>query len=473
MNFATVQYLAFFVLIFVLYWNLRRRWQNILLLAASYFFYANWDWRFLGLIFLLTLVNFVAGPRIEHATSPASKKAWLIFSLAVSLGILGFFKYFHFFAGNLVALAQSVGWHLSEPTLRIILPVGISFYTFQSISYVIDIYRGQLSPTRSFIEFATFVAFFPQLVAGPIVRASEFVHQLQHERRFSTTDLESGLERFLLGLFKKLFVADTLGVYLVDPVFANPDSYTAAAHWLALLAYTIQIYADFSGYSSMAIGSARMLGFSIPENFAFPYLSLNASEFWRRWHMTMSRFFRDYVYIGLGGNRKGMKRSMVNVAATTSVSGLWHGAGWTFVVWGWLHGAYVVTYQTWRHFKKKFGLMRSSPLLISIIAAWIVTQAGVGFSWILFRAADFGTFWKYTKGLFTSYGSETVPVNFLILIAFVAVVVDHFAGWLLERNPNIVARIPTLARATAYATMIIFLFLTRPETVSPYIYFQF
>ena len=473
MNFATIQYLVFICVVFFLYWNLNKRWQNILLLAASYFFYANWDWRFLGLILTLTVVNFIAGPRIVYATSHRTKKAWLVFSLAVSLGILGFFKYFHFFADSLVNFADVFGWHLSAPTLKIILPVGISFYTFQSISYVIDIYRDELKPTSSFIDFATFVAFFPQLVAGPIVRASEFVFQLEKNRKFNPDDLQNGLQRFLFGLFKKLFVADSIGIYLVDPVFANPSHYSTATLWLALLGWSIQIYADFSGYSSMAIGSAKILGFDIPENFAFPYLSKNISEYWRRWHKTMSRFFRDYVYIGLGGNRYGMKRSLVNIAITTSVSGLWHGAGWTFVTWGWLHGAYIAIYQTWRQLKKTHGWVRSTPTLLTIIPAWILTQMAISLSRILFRSPNFSTAWAYTKGLFGSFGTATIDVNFLVWFAFLTIVIDHIAGYVMERKPEIKLAIPVYLKAPLYAAMIIFLFQARPESVNPYVYFQF
>jgi len=473
MNFASVPYFIFFAVVFVVYWSLSRRYQNILLLLASYFFYAYWDWRFLGLIIISTLTDYICGPLIYNTNSSKRKKLFLIIALSINLGILGYFKYFNFFADSFIALADTIGWHVSWTTARIILPVGISFFTFQSISYSIDIYRGKLKPTKSLIDFAAFVAFFPQLVAGPIVRAKEFVHQLKEERHFSGSDLEQGLTRFLYGFFKKAFVADTLAIYLVDPVFADPSAYSSGTLWIAIFGWAIQIYADFSGYSNMAIGSAKMLGFTIPENFNFPYLSYNISQYWRRWHMTMSRFFRDYVYFGLGGNRKGKGRSLINIAITTFVSGLWHGAAWTFVCWGWLHGIYIVIYQTFRDWRKKLGIYNEKPKLLYIIPAWIVTQLAVSLSRILFRSPDFQTAWDYTRGLFASPGQAGIDIPFLVWVGIVSIFIDHIYGWLKEHKPKLAAPAPASVRAVAYASMIIFISHAIPEQVNPYIYFQF
>lgn len=473
MNFASVQYLVFIVVVFFIYWQLSRRWQNIFILAASYFFYAMWDWRLLSLIMITTAANHVCGHRIAASETPRRRRYWLVASLTVSLGILAYFKYFNFFADSLVDLANGVGWHLSDVTMKIILPVGISFYTFQAISYSIDIYRRQLVPVKSLLTFAAFVAFFPQLVAGPIVRAKEFVHQLEGRRQFIGSDFEFGLRRFLFGFFKKVFVADTIGYYLVDPVFADPSSYSTATLWLALLGWSVQIYADFSGYSSMAIGSARILGFTIPENFNFPYLSKNISQYWRRWHMTMSRFFRDYVYVGLGGNRRGLVRSLLNIAITTTVSGLWHGAGWTFVVWGWLHGFMIAVYQIWREIKKKYGLKSDRLSWLLVIPAWLLTQAGISLSRILFRSPDFPTAWAYTKGLFGSPGGLTLDVSWLVFVGFGAVVVDHVIGYLLERRPDLRLVVPAPVQGVVYTSMVLFLFHFRPEHLEAFVYFQF
>jgi len=473
MNFATIKYLVFIVIIFSIYWRLGRKKQNIFLLLSSYFFYANWDWRFLSLIIISTVTDYISGLMIHGSDSARKRKIILILSLIINLGILGYFKYFNFFAGSFVALAETVGWHVSWTAAKIILPVGISFYTFQSISYTVDIYRGQLKPTRSFIDFAAFVAFFPQLVAGPIVRAKEFVFQLKTRRRFSAENLQKGMTRFMLGFFKKAFVADTLAVYLVDPAFADPTAYNSGTLWLALIGWTIQIYADFSGYSSMAIGSAKMLGFDIPENFRFPYLSWNISQYWQRWHMTMSRFFRDYVYIGLGGNRRGMARSLVNIAITTFVSGLWHGAGWTFVTWGWLHGVYIAIFQIWRMWRQKLGKWNKNPSFPGIIPGLILTQIAICLSRILFRSPNFSTAWDYTRGLVGSDGTAGIDVPFLVWICFLAVFVDHVAGWLKEYRPEFQKRVPVMATATFYAGMVVFLYYAYPQNIHPYIYFQF
>lgn len=477
MNFATVQYLIFLIVVFGYYWHLPRRQQNLFLCVASYFFYASWDWRFLSLIIISTLADFLTGARIHQATSATKRRGWLILSLAINLGILGYFKYFNFFADSLTNLAQALGWHLSRSTLDIILPVGISFYTFQTMSYSLDIYRGKLKPTRHLIDFAAFVAFFPQLVAGPIVRAREFVFQLEIDRKFNGTDFQIGLTRLLYGLFKKTFIADTIGVHLVDPIFAKPGDFSPLFLWFALVGYGIQIYADFSGYSSMAIGSARMLGFRIPENFSFPYLSRNISEFWQRWHMTMSRFFRDYVYIGLGGNRGGLLRTLRNLAATTLISGLWHGAGWTFIVWGGLHGVYLAINQLWR---LRF---RTAPAEAngasghgwrwSFVPAWLLTYLSVHLAWVLFRAQDFATARIYLQGMVLPAGGGTLEVPVLVYCAIVFFLIDHAVGYVTEQRVIGKLRIPVLLRAAFYAAMVIFLFHARPANVDPFIYFQF
>ncbi len=473
MNFATVQYLIFIVVVFFAYWHLKRRHQNIILLIASYFFYASWDWRFLSLIIISTLVDFACGRRIHNAESSGLRKGWLILSIAVNLGILGYFKYFNFFADNLLAMANSIGWQVSRTTLDIILPLGISFYTFQTLSYTIDIYRRKLRPTKSFITFATFVAFFPQLVAGPIVRAREFVFQLEKKRHFTGKNLQIGLTRFLFGFFKKTFVADTLAVYLVDPVFANPGDYSTGLLWLALLGYSVQIYADFSGYSSMAIGSARILGFEIPENFLFPYLATNFADVWRRWHMTMSRFFRDYVYIGLGGNRHGMMRTLRNIAITTLISGLWHGDRWTFVTWGALHGLFITINHLWRVWKKRRGKPDQGSGIINTIMAWLITQLAFCFLWIVFRAQDFHTILVYMRGMVNSQGEAMIELPWLVWIALGSFVIDHLSGWIIQHRQQNIRRIPDYIQALAYATMIVFIYHARPEHVNPFIYFQF
>jgi len=468
MNFASTQYLLFISAVFFLYWHLPRKDQNVFLLAASYLFYACWDRRFLGLILLVTLVDYLCGARIYRAVSPARKKQWLLLSLAVNLGILGFFKYFNFFAETLVALARAAGWPASFSTLNLLLPIGISFYLFRSMSYSLDIYRGDLRPTDSLIEYALFVSFFPHLAAGPITRAKEFLFQLEKKTPFRWEDLEAGLARFLLGFLNKVLIADTLALYIVDPVFAAPGKYTSATLWFAMVGYTLQIYADFSGYSSMAIGSARILGLRLPENFNSPYLAANISEFWRRWHMTMSRFFRDYIYISLGGNRKGRGRALLNVAVTTVASGLWHGAAMTFVLWGALHGVYIMLYQLWHGWRG-----RAESAFYAVVPAWLFTQAAVCLSRILFRAADLGTASLFFNGLLKSPGTERVEAPLLVWMAIFFFVVDHVAGWMAERDSGLKRRIPVPLQAIVYAATIVVLFHARIENAAPFIYFKF
>jgi alginate O-acetyltransferase complex protein AlgI len=466
-NFVTFEFAAFFVLVFAVYWLLPFRAQNIFLLVASWVFYAAWDWRFLGLIAFSSCLDFVAGRKIHEARTLRGRRRWLMVSLTGNLGILAYFKYSNFFLDSLQVLADGVGWHLSLPTLQIILPVGISFYTFQTLSYTIDIYLGRLKPTRSLIDFAAFVAFFPQLVAGPIVRAREFLYQLEERRRFSPEKFEAGAIRFLAGFFKKAFIADTLAIHLVDPVFADPTAFDSGALWLALLGYTAQIYADFSGYSSMAIGSAGMLGFALPENFRFPYLARDFSEFWRRWHITMSRFFRDYVYIPLGGSRGSVVRTRWNLAVTTLVSGLWHGASWTFVAWGGLHGAYIMITHVIR---SRAGDRDATG--VGALVGWALTFLGAMLAWILFRAQSFPVAWAYFQGLFVGTGVSIAP-TLMVWVAFAAFVFDHAWGFLEERSPVGLRRIPPFAQGVAYAAMIVFLYHAKPQNPNPFIYFQF
>ena len=465
MNFATIEFAVFFTAVFLVYWRLTRKAQNAFLLVASWLFYAFWDWRFLSLILISTVVDFVAGGRIASTGRTRTRRAWLTLSLIVNLGILGYFKYANFFIESAVATAASIGWSLSVPTLQIILPVGISFYTFQTLSYTLDIYLGRLQPTRSLVSFGAFVAFFPQLVAGPIVRAREFLFQLEEERTFEFGRFEMGLFRFLEGLFMKAVVADVLAMELVDRVFADPGAYDAGALWLAMVGYTVQIYADFSGYSSMAIGTAAMLGFEIPENFRLPYISRNFSDFWGRWHMTMSRFFRDYVYIPLGGSRVSETRTRLNLAATTLISGLWHGASWTFVAWGGLHGLFIMASHRLRN--SSVAMSRGAALM-----GWASTLLGVMFAWVLFRAQSFTDAWVFFVGLWGGQGMS-VDVPLVAGLAIVFVVAQHWIGWRGERRPVTGARTSQWVRAAYLVVLLLALQYGKPEAPNPFIYFQF
>ncbi len=335
MLFNSLTYFFFVAAVFVVYWRLKNKllWQNLFVLAVSYFFYACWDWRFLILIVLSSITDFLVGKSIGNTNNATRKKAYLALSLLVNLGLLGFFKYFNFFVESAVALLHSIGLDGSESTLSIILPVGISFYTFQTLSYTIDVYRGRLEPTKNWIQFFAFVAFFPQLVAGPIERASNLLPQFAGVRTFNSQFAINGLRLILWGLFKKMVVADRLAL-VVDALYADPSNCNSWMALVAAIAFAFQVYCDFSGYSDIAIGTARLLGFKLMRNFKTPFLSKTQTEFWQRWHISLSTWFRDYLYIPLGGNRNSSFKWSLVVLLTFTVSGLWHGADFHYVLWG-------------------------------------------------------------------------------------------------------------------------------------------
>ncbi len=320
---------------------------------------------------------------MKRTDKKTARKILLIISLVCNLGLLGFFKYYNFFIGSLAPLLNSFGFKTG--TLSIILPVGISFYTFQTLSYTIDVYRNKLEPCDNFFDFALFVAFFPQLVAGPIVRASVFLPQLKTKRQLTLSRFAEGSKQFIIGLFKKAFIADNIA-FFVDFVFKNVDVFDGATVWLAVLAYSIQIYCDFSGYSDMAIGISRILGYDLPVNFNYPYLAKSVTEFWQRWHISLSTWLRDYLYIPLGGNRKGRVRTYINLLITMILGGLWHGAAWTFVLWGVLHGVALAIN---KGFRELFGNKIKKTLLYNLVS-WCLTFLVVIVGWVLFRSTNWG-----------------------------------------------------------------------------------
>ena len=346
MLFNSLVFLGFLSVVLMVYPRLHWRRQNLFLLAASYYFYGTWDWRFTSLLMISTVVDYFVGQRIHMATEIRRRKLLLTISVMVNLGILGFFKYFNFFVDSLGVLLDGAGFDPHLPVLRIILPVGISFYTFQTMSYTIDIYRKRMEPTRNFIDFALFVSFFPQLVAGPIERARVLLPQIAAPRQVTRPMITSGLNLMLMGYLKKVAIADTLAP-LVDQIFSQPAGLDTGTLLTGVYAFAFQVYGDFSGYSDIARGVSRLLGFELLENFNAPYLSRSITEFWRRWHISLSTWLRDYLYIGLGGNRKGEFRTYINLFLTMLLAGLWHGAAWTFVVFGALHGVYLTVEKIW------------------------------------------------------------------------------------------------------------------------------
>ncbi len=446
----------------------REGFRRNVLLAASYVFYGWWDWRFCFLIFGSTLLDYLVGLRLEANEAPGRRRFWLVVSLVGNLGVLGVFKYANFFLGSMQPILGGMGLHTSH--LNIILPVGISFFTFQTMSYSIDVYRRRLPATRNFRDFALFVSFFPQLVAGPIVRGSEFLPQMAWIHPLQKSNIRLGLEIFLRGFVKKVLFADTLAVF-VDPVFAQPGMFAPVTCWLAVIAYAGQIYYDFSGYSEMAIGVGKMLGFELPENFRHPYISLNITEFWRRWHITLSTWLRDYLYISLGGNRKGRGRTYVNLMLTMLLGGLWHGAAWTFVVWGGLHGVALALHKVVLEVRGHRAEARDGPLPMKLLA-WFTTFVFVLVTWVFFRAQNFSIAWTMLgKMAFLDRGGAHWYYTYAMVALAVGALLHVWVVLRKERDLSLDLRAPLAWPATAGVLLVILLFA--PFGNSPFIYFQF
>jgi alginate O-acetyltransferase complex protein AlgI len=476
MLFNSLAFAVFLPTVFALYWILQARslrLQNLLLLAASYLFYGWWDWRFLALIVFSTAVDYGVARAIAASTSVRARRWLLSISIVSNLSLLGFFKYFNFFVDSAVELLSGFGFHASPYTLQVILPVGISFYTFQSLSYTIDVYRRQMEPTRDPIAFFAYVAFFPQLVAGPIERARHLLPQFLARREFDRAHASDGLRQILWGLFKKVVIADSLAP-AVDAIFTNHQSLPPGTLLLGTVYFAVQIYCDFSGYSDMAIGTARLFGFSLSRNFAFPYFSRDIAEFWRRWHISLSSWFRDYVYIPLGGSRTPSRaRHLANLIITFTISGFWHGSNWTFVVWGFLNGLYYVPLVLAGRNRANLDTIAQGRLLPSVRE---LAQLGATFgltllAWVFFRADSVSHALSFLHRMATGdwlanplYKSQMAFVLFVILVEWVqrerqhALEIPHFAPW--------------TRWATYYALLAGIFAFARTEHV-PFIYFQF
>lgn len=461
MLFSELVFFVFFAVVLALHWSVssptaRKR----ILLGASYVFYAAWDPRFCGLILASTLVDFFAGARIAGSGSPAARRRWLTASLVANLGILGFFKYWNFFVVSTGSALAALGLPAEIRTLEIILPVGISFFTFQSMSYTIDVFRRRMDPAESFVDFALFVSFFPQLVAGPIVRASEFIPQLARPRVRSDVRIRASLTLFLVGFVKKTCIADRLAEP-VDAVFTPGAGFDAASHWLATALYGVQIYCDFSGYTDMAIATAGLLGYRLVRNFDFPYLSRSVREFWRRWHISLSSWFRDYLYVPLGGNRRSQAITLRNLLLVFFLCGLWHGAAWTFVVWGLLHGALLVAERT------AFGAwLARRPRALQ--HAYVLL--GVGLAWIPFRAESLPHAGDFFRGLLGGGAVESLAFGWwLVLAAFAAL---HLANARFAL-PKRLAGFSPEAFAAAYGALWAVALSLVATGHRPFIYFQF
>lgn len=470
MLFNSWEFAAFWAVVFSLYAVFRHNGQNWLLLIASYVFYGAWDWRFLFLLTGSALVDYVVGLAIAGTSDRRRQRLFLTISVATNLTVLGFFKYFDFFIDSLHGLLTAVGIQVSLPTLRILLPVGISFYTFQSMSYAIDVYRQEVKPTRNVRDFLLFVSFFPHLVAGPIMRATSLLPQIIKPRKITMERVAEGSFLIFWGLFLKVFVADNL-TRLVDPVFASKGPYTGAAVVVAIYAFAFQIYGDFAGYSTIARGLGKWMGFELTENFRLPYVSTNPTEFWRRWHISLSTWFRDYLYIPLGGNRRGTRAMYRNLAITMLLAGLWHGAAWRFIVWGAYQGTILIGY---RLVQSRRATPRPAPESGTWRWAWhvVVFFQVVCVGWLFFRAPTVGQAGRMLASVFTNFGRPdptSLRLFCEILAPLLAVEWVQFA-----RNDALAPmRLPRVTRALVYVTCFYLLMIYGAYASREFIYFQF
>jgi alginate O-acetyltransferase complex protein AlgI len=394
MLFNSFQFLFFFIIVWILVLGTRGTTRKIILLIASYYFYMCWSTRYIFVIWGITLIDYVAGLQIEKAQRPHLRRLYLGLSLACNIGLLAFFKYFNFLMGSVSGAAHLFGLEYDTPLLNIILPVGLSFHTFQAMSYTIEVYRGKVPAEKRLLEYALYVAFFPQMVAGPIERPHQLLPQFHREPQPTSAGIRSGLTQALWGLFKKIVIADNVSDF-VQLIYATPTHYDGASLLLATVLFSVQIYCDFSGYTDMALGLARMMGYGLVVNFRQPYFSASIAEFWRRWHISLSTWFRDYVYIPLGGSRVSMTRNWFNLMVTFLVSGLWHGASWTFVVWGFVHGMYLIISQAAGPYAARVGrILRCErfPVTVNIVKI-LATFSAVTLAWAFFRAKTLGDAW--------------------------------------------------------------------------------
>jgi alginate O-acetyltransferase complex protein AlgI len=474
MLFNSLTFVAFFLVVLAAFWSMRS-WdaRKNLLLVASYIFYGAWNPPFAALLFATTALDFYLGRKMGKVHTPAERRLWLVISVAVNLSMLGFFKYGNFLLENFQWVLARGGIEYKPPHLDVFLPIGISFYTFHSLSYTLDIYRGVMRPTRSLRDFTLAVSFFPQLVAGPIVRAGDFLPQLEGPPKPQPGRFLWGLFLMTLGLFEKVVLADTLLAGSADRVFGYAGSLVALDSWMGVMAFAGQIFFDFAGYSTCAIGAALCLGFHLKDNFRFPYAAIGFSDFWRRWHISLSTFLRDYLYIPLGGNRQGPARAMVNLVIVMFLGGLWHGAAWTFVVWGLLHGFYLALerlikaiFKEQPEWSKGFGFQ----LLIGL-----TTYVAVLVTWVYFRATNFEAASRLIAGMFGRHatGDAILATREILQIGTVTffLLVAH---WKLREISleHAVARFPRFVVGTAWFLMASAIILTQGNS-NAFIYFQF
>lgn len=473
MLFNSLTFVVFFTVVVAAYWSMRS-WtaRKNLLVVASYIFYGAWNPPFAALLFSTTAMDFWLGARIARAKGRHSRRVWLIASVCMNLSMLGFFKYGNFLLENFQWLMARIGVLYQPPHLDILLPVGISFYTFHSLSYTLDVYRGVMQPTKSLRDFVLAVSFFPQLVAGPIVRAGDFLPQLLAPPKPQTGRFLWGLALMTLGLFEKVVLADTMLAGSADRIFGYGGPLIALDSWMGVIAFAGQIFFDFAGYSTCAIGAALCLGFHLKDNFRFPYAAIGFSDFWRRWHISLSTFLRDYLYFPLGGNRVGWARAAINLVIVMFLGGLWHGAAWTFVVWGLLHGFYLVIEHVLRAF---FGNKTWTDSFAVKILLGLITYGAVCLAWVFFRASDFATATRLLRGMFGGHphGDAILATREMLQIGIVTFFMI-LAHWSLREISieQAVERLPRWLVTTVWAVMACAIILNQGSS-NAFIYFQF
>ncbi|HWB58950.1 MAG TPA: MBOAT family O-acyltransferase [Chthoniobacteraceae bacterium] len=472
MLFNSIQFFNFFVVVFVLYWAIPiQRLRTILLLGASYYFYMSWNAKLAAVVAGSSLIDYFLARALEASPARMRRKMYLAVSIVMNLGLLFYFKYMNFFLQSIAGLT-----HKDIPFLQIALPIGISFYTFEAISYMTDVYLKRTPAERDPIHFLLFITFFPRMIAGPIIRARNFLPQVKREKRFDIARFKLGLEFVIMGLYKKIAIADRMS-WLVDPIYATPKDYSTAAMWVGSLAYSLQLYCDFSGYSDVAIGTAHMLGFKLPENFNMPYASRNLTEFWQRWHISLSTWLRDYVFLSLGGSRQSRLKMSINLLFTMTLCGLWHGARWTFVAFGFAEGVMILIHHQFRAFCKPRPQLRKflrtnfgTGLRIIVTFSTSLVLPG-----ILFRAQKFSDAAEVFKRLFVPSDGLMVrhPVGtWSLVFGMFVLIACHFIAesglW-----KRIAPKLPPFTWGLGCAVALVLIFLLRTESQKAFIYFQF
>jgi alginate O-acetyltransferase complex protein AlgI len=482
MFFNSINFAIFLPIVFVFYWfvtNKNLKFQNVLLLLSSYFFYACWDWRFLFLLIFSTVLDYYTGIKMSDSKNQNSKNFWFWLSISVNLGFLGVFKYYNFFAASFASAIANFGMQVNPWTLKVILPVGISFYTFHGLSYVIDIYKDRIKAEKNFIDYSVFVSFFPLLVAGPIERATHLLPQIQKKRVFNFENVVDGLKQILWGLFKKVVIADNCAKF-ANIIFDNYTDYSGSTLALGAVFFAFQIYGDFSGYSDIALGTARLFGIDLLRNFAFPYFSRDIAEFWRRWHISLSTWFRDYLYIPLGGSKGGMWMKVRNTFIIFLVSGFWHGANWTFIVWGLLNALYIMPSIIFKTNRTNLDMVAQGKIFptlkefLSILFTFSLTVL----AWIFFRSTTIDQALGYISRLFskTFFSIPVFEIDKFSMPIFILVILFVIFEWLGREQQYAIAKLfstkSRLYRWAFYYLIIILIFIFAGSN-QQFIYFQF